>query len=296
MKISVIIPTYKREVFLRKCLKSLECQTRKADEVIVVLRKEDIESRKIARQFDAKIALVEKPGIIPAVECGLHHAQGDVVCYIDDDAIALKDWIERIEKHFQKPSIGAVCGPVIPLINSKPLLRFVKKAFRISWWGWITHNSQFITRKMQYVQCFRQCNAAFRRKLIKELDQNLLGDHCRLEVDAALKILNKRYKIICDPKIQVYHYIAPRKDDFKRIDDSSRIYSVNFNHGYVLYKNFSPLRRLAFFLFTFLIGDFENRGMLMFLKDLVLHPEKSTNFAIELRGRLDGIKLAKNLS
>ena len=108
MKVSVIIPTYKRADFLKGCLESLWQQKRKPDEIVLVIRPEDKTSLEIIRSFEARVkdafqmktATIEKPGVVFAENEGLRHASGEILCFIDDDATARPDWIQRIESHF----------------------------------------------------------------------------------------------------------------------------------------------------------------------------------------------------
>ena len=51
MKISVIVPTYRRPEYLRRCVKAIAEQTRNPDEVIVVIRETDSASKRITTRL-----------------------------------------------------------------------------------------------------------------------------------------------------------------------------------------------------------------------------------------------------
>ena len=37
-------------------------------------------------------------------------AEGSIVCFMDDDAAARPDWLERIERHHSDPTVGGAGG------------------------------------------------------------------------------------------------------------------------------------------------------------------------------------------
>ncbi|MGC9145639.1 MAG: glycosyltransferase family 2 protein [Nitrososphaeria archaeon] len=98
MKVSVISPTYKRGWSLPYMLDSLRNQTRKPDEIIIVLKRSEDESENIINKYnDLPIrTLIQKEGGVPqAYDLGIKNAQGDLLLFIDDDAIAEPLWIEK---------------------------------------------------------------------------------------------------------------------------------------------------------------------------------------------------------
>lgn len=98
MKISVIIPSYKPEGYIQKCLSSVLTQDfPSADyEVIIVLNgclepyktqiEEFIESQSKQRKTPAtRLVQTDHPGVSRARNMGLDEAQGDYFVFIDDD-------------------------------------------------------------------------------------------------------------------------------------------------------------------------------------------------------------------
>ena len=260
MNISVIVPTYKRTEYLKKCLKSLVPQTRLPEEIIVVTRSEDIESREVVKKMEEqdeldieiKNVVVSHPGIVHAENKGLENVSGDIVCFIDDDAIAPSDWIEQIEKHFKDPNIGGVGGPCVPYLNGKPIFKKAKRIGKIVWFGWVIGNHHRLTDKPVYVDHLRGCNMAFRKTLVKKLDDNLSGYDTFWELDASLSVKEKGYMILYDPSVRVYHYLAPWIEE-KRGWTYSMRYSWNYNNTYVFLKHFTLPQKTIFLIFTFMI-------------------------------------------
>lgn len=93
-KISIIIPIYKAEQYLDKCLESVVNQTYKNLEIILVEDGSPDNSGNICDTYasvDSRITVIHKEngGVSSARNAGLDIAQGDYICFIDPD-----DWIE----------------------------------------------------------------------------------------------------------------------------------------------------------------------------------------------------------
>jgi glycosyltransferase involved in cell wall biosynthesis len=91
MRISVLVPTYRRKNDLKRCLQALQVQSSPVDELLVIVRDTDHETRTFLSSFDLsalpiKIIDVVQPGVIAALNAGLKMAQGDIVAMTDDDA------------------------------------------------------------------------------------------------------------------------------------------------------------------------------------------------------------------
>lgn len=109
MKISVVVPTYRRTKDLARCLAALKKQIRHVDELWIIVRDTDEESHKFLSNFDKEslpleIATVTAVGVIAAMNIGLESCTGDIVAFTDDDAGPHPDWLERIESYFLRSS------------------------------------------------------------------------------------------------------------------------------------------------------------------------------------------------
>lgn len=88
--VSVIIPTIGRPTFTL-CRAALDKQTRPADEIITVLDR-------------------DRRGAAWARNEGLRRAKGNLIAFIDDDAIAPPDWLERLVRAIDKHGAAAAGG------------------------------------------------------------------------------------------------------------------------------------------------------------------------------------------
>ncbi|HVX25581.1 MAG TPA: glycosyltransferase family A protein [Parafilimonas sp.] len=110
MKVSVVIPTYKRPELLMKCLKKL-CEqsfSKHLYEVIVVTDGADIETESIVHlmmqqcdEFNLYCCgLDEKKGPAAARNKGAYLAKGELILFTDDDCLPHNNWIENFWKAF----------------------------------------------------------------------------------------------------------------------------------------------------------------------------------------------------
>jgi len=115
---TVIITSYRRGWALRYSLSSLVDQSVRPDEVIIVLKPSGDNSEQIIEKFKEKLPirlLIQKKGfVVDAVEEGIKNATGDIVLFIDDDAIAEKEWIKKYLTLFKKISdAGGIAGLIL---------------------------------------------------------------------------------------------------------------------------------------------------------------------------------------
>ena len=104
VKVSIIVPIYKVEKYLKRCLESLVSQTFQEIEIICVNDGSPDQSQKIVDEYVEKYPhlvkgyLKENGGLSDARNYGLNLASGDYVAFIDSD-----DWVEpeMIEKMYR---------------------------------------------------------------------------------------------------------------------------------------------------------------------------------------------------
>jgi len=93
MEITVIIPTYKPQIYLDECLESLDKQTfdKNSFEVLIILNGDkepyatDIQHKLQNYSFQSRFFYTSVVGVSNARNIGLNHAQGESVCFVDDD-------------------------------------------------------------------------------------------------------------------------------------------------------------------------------------------------------------------
>jgi glycosyltransferase involved in cell wall biosynthesis len=112
MKISLTIPVFNEERYLRHCLNSVFAQTELPDEVIIVNNNSTDRTVEIAREFPVKIVNESEQGITYARNKGFNTARYEIIARCDADTRLPANWISRIKYDFENYKIDAVGGPV----------------------------------------------------------------------------------------------------------------------------------------------------------------------------------------
>lgn len=94
LKVSIIVPVYKAELYIRKCIDSILSQTFTNFELLLIDDGSPDNCGKICDEYaelDTRVHVFHKEngGVSAARNLGLDHAKGDYVCFIDSD-----DWID----------------------------------------------------------------------------------------------------------------------------------------------------------------------------------------------------------
>ena len=115
MKVSVVIPVYNEEKYIKNCLDSLMIQSEKPDEIIVVDNNCTDSTINIVKKYkNIKVIKESKQGIIAARNAGFDHAQGDIILRCDADTILPVKWVKNIKQHFlEDKSIIAMSMPIL---------------------------------------------------------------------------------------------------------------------------------------------------------------------------------------
>ncbi|MFA5766532.1 MAG: glycosyltransferase [Candidatus Paceibacterota bacterium] len=119
--ISVIIPAYNEEKNIGSCLESLFSQKDATDwEIIVVDNASSDRTAEIASGFPGvKIIKEPKKGVTLARNRGAAEARGDILFFLDADAIVSSDYLKRISEKFEKDKdLIVVSGPYSYAIDS----------------------------------------------------------------------------------------------------------------------------------------------------------------------------------
>ena len=121
--ISVVVCTYTRARAseLLDALRSLREQSLCPLEVIVVVDHNRALLEFVRAQAPDAIAIENDaaPGLAGARNTGVHAARGEVVAFLDDDALAAPDWIERLAAAYRDPRVLGAGGAVLPVFDGR---------------------------------------------------------------------------------------------------------------------------------------------------------------------------------
>ncbi len=113
VKASIVVPS-KGCKYLTYLLWGLREQYVKPDEVILVLKKCDVKAvEDLCREYSLPCITIEQSlgYVTHALNIGKKEAKGDIIVFVDDDAIPLPKWIKRyIELHIRYREIVGICS------------------------------------------------------------------------------------------------------------------------------------------------------------------------------------------
>ncbi len=114
MRVSVVINTYNRAKSLRDTLKALQYQTHDAFEVVVVKGPCTDDTDAVLAEFAGAVRVADCPDIhlSRSRNIGIDTASGDVVAFIDDDAIPEPAWLTELLAAYDADKVGGAGGLV----------------------------------------------------------------------------------------------------------------------------------------------------------------------------------------
>ena len=112
IKVSVIIPVYNVEKYIKQCLESVINQTLKDIEIIVVNDGTKDNSMKIVEEYlsDKRIKIINKEngGLSSARNAGMREAQGKYIYFIDSDDFVDKEVLSTLYKNSENEKMDIV--------------------------------------------------------------------------------------------------------------------------------------------------------------------------------------------
>jgi GT2 family glycosyltransferase len=282
LRVTVVIPTYLRPTWLVGCMKSLLAQTRLPDEVIAVMRDDDTATHEAFDRFlssqnpapsegnsiSIRHAMVSEPGFLAPIAAGIKSATGDVVAFIDDDAEAYPDWLERLLALYKDPTVVGVGGRYVNIYGGmEARYPTAKRVGRFHWWGSFEGNMyrDLPTSEPREVDFFIGGNMSYRREALQcvRIDAALANDVAfHYEVDLGQQVKQSGGQLIYDPLARIRHYSAPRAQAGMRDPDRDTICWYSHNTLYLAMKHSGAVQRWLALVYSFAIGQSRAWGVL----------------------------------
>jgi glycosyltransferase involved in cell wall biosynthesis len=197
MRISVVIPTRNYSGDLEKCFASIEKQSRKPFEKIVVVYPNGGVER-AAKKYGFKVFYDTKRTIGNAYNVGARSAKGDIILFVDDDSTAPRKLLESIEKAFKE-------NPDMDVIGGDDILPSSSSAFQKA-----AYQTDKATRPKEKKKgntswkWLRAACIAYRKSSLRKqnFDKRLIGLQ---EPELHARMRKTGMKALYDPSIFVYH-------------------------------------------------------------------------------------------
>jgi glycosyltransferase involved in cell wall biosynthesis len=239
-RVSVVICTYNRADGLRQTLESLRQQRYREFEVVVVNGPSTDHTGQMLREYPRPITVVDNQiaNLSVSRNLGIRAASGDIVAFIDDDALPEPAWLEQAVPHFDDPEVAGVGGVVLDHTGMAYQYRY-SAATRFG--ETMTSNDE------PYDVCcapgaaiypyLQGTNALFRRDLLGKIglfDETF--DFYLDETDVCCRLVDAGYLLRQLSTAVVHHRVLPsaRRNESKAV---TRWFSIMRNHVYFGYRH-----------------------------------------------------------
>jgi glycosyltransferase involved in cell wall biosynthesis len=262
LKVSVIVATKDRGPMIDETISSLIDQNypKSEYEVVIVDNRSAPENQKLLMDYYARYPETiryfreENLGLSNARNCGIRNSVGDILVFIDDDAVAPRYWLKHIVNAFNdEPGAYAVGGRVIARFTTEPpewldarLGMFISN---------FDHGNSRI--RLYYNEYPRGANMAFRREAFDRygcfLDcfgrkgASLMSYE---EIELCYRIEKAGHAILYIPDADVYHLIRGDRlndewfrDRFYWQGRSEGLFElIHYGHRYVMKTFYKKVR------------------------------------------------------
>ena len=206
-EISVIIPTYNREVELMNTIDMILSQSHNNLELIILDQSESHPEetvKALSAINDKRFRYIKiRPASLPAARnFGLHAAKAPIVLFLDDDIKAGKDLVKfHLAAFGAHPDVSAVGGRVLQdgFPVKKDVLKFDKHG--------VSHGV-FTATQAGYTNAFPGGNHSLKVKdalAVGGYDTRYYRIAFREESDMGLRMVKAGMKIYYEPKAEIYH-------------------------------------------------------------------------------------------
>lgn len=238
---TVGVVTYERSEWIGDLFESLADQTRVPEEILVVDDSEDDATERVveraADQFaddtDFEYRHRDADRGIPSARNELvEWASGDVVCFVDDDAVCGPEWLASIAETYESdPDAVAVGGPAVlsdaDLEPTVEVSRTDERRNSMNKYGEVDLCSDFwVPPRPMEVDTLIGANMSFRRETIRRIGgfrTDYEGTAAFEETDVFARLWDEDATVVYHPDAFVYH---------RQVDDGGSRTSIEDRRGY----------------------------------------------------------------
>lgn len=240
--VSIVIITRNRPFLLRHCIEHVLSQPYFHKEVIVVDSSSNNESELVVEQYPEVISIRlrgQKNNMPQARNEGITAASGDIVAFVDDDALVQPGWLESLLTAYRDEKVGAVGGRITavpspycdeisgpPHMTVDPSGSVVRKGIQLF---------SIIPVEVDHLP---GGNMSFRREVLGKIggfDPNYTLTNLREETDICVRVKKAGWRLMYVPTMSVLHHSPRRKSYYIQ---PGNVYSDSRNSVYFTIKNF----------------------------------------------------------
>lgn len=204
MKVSVIIAVKGYNDFLKECVEKC-LKLNYGDYEILILPDQAFSYQ------NERVRVIPTGPCLPAKkrDIGWHHAYGDVLAFLDDDAYPAEKWLDCAVRHFDDPCVGAVGGAAV----TPPTESFMRMASGLVYESFAVSGNfkyRYTQGKECYIDDYPSCNLLVRKDVFEKVGGFKTKFWPGEDTILCLEITKKlKKKIIYDPEALVFHHRRP---------------------------------------------------------------------------------------
>lgn len=240
LTVAVIVVTYSRPEYLRRCLTDVLSQTVAPQEIIVVDSSPNDLTTSLVATFPGVKYLRNALGMghmATSRVLGVAASTSAIVAFIDDDAYAEPQWLEELLKPYADPGVAGVGGrarnnqPGEDRAGSDQVGLLLPD-------GRLTGNFAAVTDGNVEVDHLIGCNMSYRRSALQQIDgihDHWPGTSLREDADTGLRLRRAGFRLIYAPEAAVLHvggtYAKGRRFDLRYTYYGARNHIVLLRHA-----------------------------------------------------------------
>jgi len=212
--VSIVINTLNRAPFLDDALSSLTGLNYDNFEVIVVNGPSTDSTEKVLEAWKDRVKLksCDVPNLSVSRNVGIAASDGEIVCFMDDDAAPHPDWLRHLVRHYALPEIGGVGGFTVDNTGVRwQVCKTVCDRF-----GDAFSVSQFFDERplnrpgSPLYPSLLGTNSSFRARALREIGGfNDVFAYFLDETDVCIRMVDAGWHIVYEPSALIFHQFAP---------------------------------------------------------------------------------------
>ena len=209
LTVSIVINTYNRAESLALTLRSLRRLNYSEFEVVVINGPSTDHTERVIKlhRRDIRAGSCAARNLSISRNAGIEMARGELVAFLDDDAIPDEDWLNDIVAAFDSEEIGGAGGIVYDYTGYGLQYRYsVSNRLGTAAWNIDRPGEEFCYPGCLVFPYLQGTNAAFRRRALLEIggfDEEF--DYYLDETDVCLRMVDAGYLLTQLPNARVYH-------------------------------------------------------------------------------------------
>lgn len=206
LRVSVCVVSWERPDALRRCVMALGQLQYPEFELVIVADAAGLAA--LPEGVPAKTIQADEANISAARNLGIAHSAGDVVAFIDDDAVPEPTWLRFLTAPFDDADVAAAGG----YVRGRNGISWQWTGRRVNVLGETSPYDPVTPLPAGWVVKTEGTNMAVRRKLLCELGGFDPAYRFFLdETDLNLRIAAAGYRTVLVPEAEVHHGFAPSK-------------------------------------------------------------------------------------